>query len=363
MEALKDLTRPLDKHIDSQELNALVSSGSDAGVAVQGLSVETILVASDHVRYCPDCNRRVSKYRQLLTFPSKSSTAALKGKHCPNDDDIDWFEVAAGLWPSLKASQLIGHAALCDHCGPRLRAAAFLYNDEPTLEEAKFLAELKTPARPEAIPLASSNWLAQRWLVRWMAPAVAMVIVVLTVITFQWTARPALFGSEFAEFAVHAHQQYVIGNVGLEVRSNSQQTLNQWLQQKLPFEVALPANPPAPGEVRPFQIEGARLIQAAGRSSAFIAYQMDTGPVSLIVTPETVAVASGGVEAKFKRVSFHYATIEGYKVVTWTLHGRSYALVTEEGNSTQKSCMVCHSAMRDRDLTSTPTPLIKSVVQ
>ena len=84
---------------------------------------------------------------------------------------------------------------------------------------------------------------------------------------------------------------------------------------------------------------------------------MQSGPASLVVTPDSVAIASGGVEARFKQVTFHYATVEGYKVVTWSQHGQTYALVSQEGNSTQRSCMVCHSAMRDRDLDRTPTPL------
>src|SRR6185312_11454852 len=108
--------------------------------------------------------------------------------------------------------------------------------------------------------------------------------------------------------------------------------------------------------------EGARLVQVGGKTAAFIAYQMSTAQmskaaVSLVVAPDSVAVASGGVVADFKKVSFHYATLDGYKVVTWSVHGRTYALVSEEGNSTQRSCMVCHSAMKDRDLDRTPTPL------
>ena len=79
-----------------------------------------------------------------------------------------------------------------------------------------------------------------------------------------------------------------------------------------------------------------------------------------MVTPDSVAAASGGVEVHFKKVSFHYRTVEGYKVVTWAAHGLTYALVSQEGNRTQKSCMVCHSAMRDRDLSKTPTPLLES---
>jgi anti-sigma factor RsiW len=119
----------------------------------------------------------------------------------------------------------------------------------------------------------------------------------------------------------------------------------------------LPVPLAGPGEERPFRLEGARLVQVAGKTAAYIAYQMQTGPVSLMVTPDSVAVASGGVEVNFKKVRFHYGMVDGYKVVTWSLHGLTYALVSQEGNSTQRSCMVCHSAMRDRDLTRTPSPL------
>jgi hypothetical protein len=79
--------------------------------------------------------------------------------------------------------------------------------------------------------------------------------------------------------------------------------------------------------------------------------------VGLIVAPDSVAVASGGVEVDFAKVKFHYATVEGYKAVTWSVHGLTYALISQEGNRTQRSCMVCHSAMKDRDLSQTPTPL------
>ena len=103
-------------------------------------------------------------------------------------------------------------------------------------------------------------------------------------------------------------------------------------------------------------------MQVGGKTAAFIAYQMPTAKmpkaaVSLIVAPDSVAVASGGVVADFRKVSFHYASVEGYKVVTWSVHGLTYALVSEEGNNTQRSCMVCHSAMKDRDLSQTPAPL------
>ena len=99
-------------------------------------------------------------------------------------------------------------------------------------------------------------------------------------------------------------------------------------------------------------------MPVGGKTAAYIAYQVQTSPVSLVVVPDSVAVASGGVEVDFTKVSFHYRMVEGYKVVTWSVHGLTYALVSQEGNGTQRSCMVCHSAMRDRDLSTTPTPFV-----
>jgi hypothetical protein len=104
------------------------------------------------------------------------------------------------------------------------------------------------------------------------------------------------------------------------------------------------------------------MVEVGGKSAAFIAYQVpsahkQTDAVSLIVAPDSVAAASGGVEVDYTKVKFHYSVVDGFKVVTWSVHGLTYALVSREGNDTQRSCMVCHSAMRDRDLSQTPTPL------
>lgn len=345
--------RPFDKHIDNEELNALVPTSSEAGQEPHGLSWESRRDAELHVQSCGDCSKKVSKYLQLVgRLPNVVvSEATLPGADCPKDEDVDWYEVTAGLWPELKAKQLIMHAALCDHCGPLLRAATNL-DDAPTPQEEKLLAELKAPSRPDPTPQPVLPC-PPRWpFMRWLVPALALTVLALVV-----SMRPPLSGSKFAEFAVSTHRQYAQGNLRLDVRSESQQTLNEWLKAKSPFSLALPVSPLAPGEERPYRLEGARLVQVGSKSSVYIAYQMQTGPVSLMVTPASVAVASGGVKVDFKKVSFHYRMVEGYKVVTWSLHGRTYALVSQEGNSTQRSCMVCHSPMGDRDLSQTPTPL------
>jgi anti-sigma factor RsiW len=360
------LRRPFDKHIDNKELNALVPSSSETGQEVLGLSLDAVREAERHTESCADCSRKVSKYWQLVNRFSNAvvSEAAPPGVDCLKDEDVDWHEVAAGLWPELKATQLIRHAALCDHCGPLLRAATSVDND-PTPQEEKLLAQLRAPSRPvekakrEPIPpdpLPPAVW---RRFLQWkiFVPAVALLLIVGVFGTRPRSSPLPLSGPTFAEFAVSTHRQHAQGNLALDVRLDSQQTLNEWFKTKSQFSLALPASPATPGEERPYRLEGARLVEVGGKTAAYIAYQMQTGPVSLMVTPVSVAVASGGVEVDFQKVTFHYGTVEGYKVVTWSVHGLTYALVSQEGNSTQRSCMVCHSAMKDRDLSRMPTPL------
>jgi len=198
---------------------------------------------------------------------------------------------------------------------------------------------------------------------RWLVPAVAVTLLVGALVTIRRSPPAPLSGAKYAEFAVKTHRQYGQGNLALDVRSDSQQALNEWFKAKSPFSLALPASPAAPGEDRPYRLEGARLVQVSGKSAVYIAYQMQTGPTGLVVTPDSAAVASGGVQVDYRKVTFYYRMVEGYKVVTWSLHGRTYALVSQEGNDTQRSCMVCHSPMRDRDLSQTPTPLQANPIQ
>jgi hypothetical protein len=299
----------------------------------------------------------VAQYRQFVDrlLDVAVSGAAPPGADCPRD--ADWFEVAFGLWPELRARQLIMHAALCDHCGPLLRAATSV-DDYATPEEEKLLAELKPPSRPDPIAQRGTQPPSSpRRRMMWLVPALALVGIAIVVAIRPSSSILPFSGFKFAEFAVNAHKQHAEGNLALEIHSDSQQALNEWLKAKSPFNLALPASPAVPGEERPYRLRGARLVPAGGKTAVYIAYQMQSGPVSLMVVQDSVAVASGGVEVNFKKVSFHYRTVEGYKVVTWSQHGKTYALVSQEGNSTQRSCMVCHSAMRDRDLSQTPAPL------
>ncbi len=234
--------RPFDKHIDNQELNALVPWPSETGQEAYGLSPEAVLEAGRHVESCEDCSRKVAKCRQLVERFSNVvvSRAVPPGADCPRD--VDWYEVAIGLWPELKARQLLVHAGTCDHCGPLLRTAASV-NQEATPQEEKLLAELKAPSRPEPIPQPVTPS-SPRWpFVRWLVPALALILIVGVLVT--WPSSRPLSGAKYAEFAVTTHRQHAQGNLALDVRLDSQQMLR--FKAKLPFSLALPASPAVPG--------------------------------------------------------------------------------------------------------------------
>lgn len=336
-------------------------SRSEAGRESLGLSADVVREAQLHVRSCLDCGKKVWKYWLLVNRLSiVTSELAPAGRDCPSDDDVNWFELAAGLWPELKAAQLIQHAALCDHCGPLLRAATRMEH-YPTPAEQRMVAGLTVRQHNEAPAPPSRRlpiWLSTKWF------AAAMALILLAGV---WAARPSvssrpLTGNQIAEFAVATHRQHVQGILPLDMRTDSQWALNEWFKTKLPFALSLPASAPAPSEQRPYSLEGARLVSVGGKTGAFVAYrisgaQTHLASASLTVTPDSVAIASGGIEASFAKVSFHYSRVGGFKVVTWSTHGLTYSLVSQEDDTTQRSCMVCHSAMGDRDLSNTSTPL------
>jgi hypothetical protein len=358
------LARSMDQHINNQELNALVPSRLETGRDLEADPSPDSIEARRHVSLCLDCRSKVQKYSLLVNrVPMVLVKSAPAGVNCPQH--IEWNDLASGPWPQWKAKHAMMHAALCEHCGPLLRAAvqrAWL----ETPQEEELGAEMKASSRRGDNQL--KIWRQPLWksIERWALVAVSLVIVAV-LITRPTSSRASIPGAQFAELAVRTHRQHVRGELALEIRTESQQAVNDWLRKRSTFSLVLPASPAFPGEAGSYRPEGARLVRLGGQSADFIAYhakapeitmtRSQTSMATLMVIPVSVVEASGGIEARFTKVSFHYATVDGYKVVTWSVHGLTYALVSDEGNNTQRSCMVCHSAMHDRDLSHTPTPL------
>jgi CHAT domain-containing protein len=142
------LTRPFDKHLDSDELDRLVSLPDTSASGSEQLSEPVLREAQRHVESCHDCSRKLQRHqfvhREILRMrvpdPSPSTPECM--------GDAEWLEVAAGLLPEAKTRERMKHAAQCGHCGPLVRNAAEALMDEATPSEEALLASLQS-ARPE----------------------------------------------------------------------------------------------------------------------------------------------------------------------------------------------------------------------
>ena len=140
------MTRPSDKHLDSDDLDALVSLLKGGEPGAEWVSEAALAEALSHARSCPDCGRKVQMHKSVQDEMSQHRTATQPaGPDCLGE--AEWLDVAAGLLPEERAKALMNHAAQCGHCAPLLKGAAeVLAGDATPGEEA--LLESASSAQP-----------------------------------------------------------------------------------------------------------------------------------------------------------------------------------------------------------------------
>jgi anti-sigma factor (TIGR02949 family) len=156
--------------------------------------------------------------------------------------------------------------------------------------------------------------------------------------------------SSFAMMAANTHRRYLDRQLPLEIASASPEEISDWFDGKVPFSVKLPKYQEASGQVKLYQLEGARLVGYKEDYAAYVAYRMGQRPISLVMTSNSVAQPAGGEEIMSRGLTFHFDSIYGYKVLTWTDRGLTYALVSDLEERGQQSCGVCHQGVKDHDL-------------
>jgi hypothetical protein len=88
-------------------------------------------------------------------------------------------------------------------------------------------------------------------------------------------------------------------------------------------------------------------VNYRGNPVALVTYDRENEKISLLAASSNSAQVAGGDEVRFGELTFHYRTDGGFKVITWSNHGLSYALVSSVSGSARESCMVCHQNMAD----------------
>ena len=151
--------------------------------------------------------------------------------------------------------------------------------------------------------------------------------------------------ADYVETAVTTHRSYLDGNLALGIRSDSPEQVTSWFTGKVPFQFRLPQS--TPGSIPTYQLAGASLVSYRGSPAALIIYEKQKERISLLVASSQSAAVAGGDEVRSGALTFHYRTDQGFKVVTWSNHGLTYALVSAVAGSARESCMVCHQSMAD----------------
>lgn len=188
--------------------------------------------------------------------------------------------------------------------------------------------------------------------VRWLSLAAVLLAVAFAGIWFlklRTDLHRFPHPSEFALMAVDTHLRRIRNQLPLEIIADSPELISTWFNGKVSFSLKLPNYQESSGQEKLYHLEGARLVAFNNDYAAYVAYQMRQRPITLVVTANSVAMPSGGEEIVSKGLKFHYDSISGLKVITWTDRGLTYALVSDLEERGQQSCLVCHAGTKDRD--------------
>ena len=154
--------------------------------------------------------------------------------------------------------------------------------------------------------------------------------------------------ASYVETAVTAHRSYLDGDRPLELRSSSPELVTAWFADKVPFPFQLPKAQSTPNSTPAYRLTGAGVVNYRGNNAALVTYEKGGGKISLLVASSKAAPVAGGDEVRFGGLTFHYRSDNGFKVITWSNHDLSYALVSSVSGSARESCLVCHQNMADR---------------
>ena len=178
---------------------------------------------------------------------------------------------------------------------------------------------------------------------------VAACALMLLALAAFWLAAPNPIQEDrgsFVTMAVNNHVRYLKGQLPLEVFSESPEKISTWFAGKLGFNLKLPDYPQGREEPKPYHVEGGRLVGFKEDYAAYIVYRLKGHPISLVVTSDAVARPSGGEEILWEGLRFHFQSVNGLKVLTWSDNGLTYALVSNLEERGQASCIVCHQDER-----------------
>lgn len=180
----------------------------------------------------------------------------------------------------------------------------------------------------------------------WM-PISAAAAVLLIVLAGWISTRQRESAAGYASFAAQTHLSYARGAFPLDFASSDPRQVAKWLEPRVPFH--MPDRQGSGGEPNRYALSGARLMHYAESDVAYLAYMMDSKPISLMIASSSSdIVPSGGETYQSGGLTFHFAEREGLRIITWTDRGLTYAQVSDLRVRGADSCAICHGSAEER---------------
>ena len=187
-----------------------------------------------------------------------------------------------------------------------------------------------------------ADWERRQRRYRWV-PAMAAAVVLAAALAAWWVLTAP---SGYEQFAAQAHRNFARGAFPLDVTSDQPPVVSRWLEPRVPFHLTLPNYPE--GGTKRYALAGARLMQYRGEDIAYLAYEMDRKPISLLISSSSRIAPSGGESYQSGGLTFYFSSQQGLRIITWKDKGLTYAQVSDLDVKGAESCAICHGAEGER---------------
>jgi anti-sigma factor RsiW len=247
------------------------------------------------------------------------------------------------------------HLETCAYCQSRLeqeRALTQLLRESRPLysSPAELRLRISDAIERHSTHRSQSSWrrLESPLILSWKILVPASLVLALCLIAVPDIVQNVRAAS-YVETAITNHERYLNHEMSPGIRTNSPEAVTAWFVDKVSFQFRLPSSEAALDARPTYKLIGASLVEYRGTSAAMVVYEAPGGIISLMVESGKSAAVAGGEEIRNGTLTFHYRNEGRLKVITWSAHHLSYALVSSIASSAQESCMVCHQSMVDRE--------------
>ena len=271
-----------------------------------------------------------------------------------DDLNVDLLRYLDNDLSEQEVKYLRAHLDTCVYCQDRLEReralSRFLHESRPLYSAHAELRSQISAAIEEYAARGQSRsdswWRTFPLILSWkmlVPAALAIALCLMAAPNIVQNVRAA----SYVEAASTNHDRYLHGELGPGIRTKSPEAVTAWFADKVPFQFRLPSSEAALQANPTYELAGASLVQYRGIPAAMVVYEAPSGTISLLVESSKAAVVAGGDESHYGALMFHYRNEGRFKVITWSAHNLSYALVSSIASSAQESCMVCHQSMAD----------------